>query len=264
MSRTAPGRRHWKDQIKPWVPPALLELYRRKRRNPAPMYQPDAQFTLPVRTLPELFPDRHPDAVQIPISQMQRQDEWMVPAAELLNLAAVCAYARPGRVFEIGTYTGSSTLILAMNTPPATEIFTIDIDPSDRATHQHGLGIGGFPAFTVGAAYRETAFAGKIHQLLGSSQTFDFTPFAGSIDLVFVDADHTYDFVKADTATALKLLRPGGVIVWDDYMWNERHPECAGVTRCVNELAKTRPIFRLDGTRFAIYVDSVYSIRRKD
>jgi hypothetical protein len=75
------------------------------------------------------------------------------------------------------------------------------------------------------------------------------------MNLVVVDADHTYEFVCKDTETALALLAPSGIIVWDDYVWNERNPECAGVTRCLNELARTKKVYQIDGTRLAIYCD---------
>lgn len=67
--------------------------------------------------------------------------------------------------------------------------------------------------------------------------------------------NHTYDFVRVDSEHALAMLRPGGLIVWDDYVWTERAPECAGVTRRVNELAVTRPVRRIAGTRLALLVD---------
>jgi hypothetical protein len=85
--------------------------------------------------------------------------------------------------------------------------------------------------------------------------TFDYTPFLGSVDFVLVDANHSYDCVKSDSEKAFELLRPGGVIVWDDYRWLDCHSECAGVTLFLNDLQKSRSIFSIKGTRFAIYVD---------
>jgi predicted O-methyltransferase YrrM len=249
-------QKNWKRWALPWIPPALLDIYRRKTDSRRLANRNDADFSLPKRAIADLFPGCEAQIVSIPTSQINRADQMVVPAAELLALAAICRSAQPRRVFEIGTYTGSSTLIMAINTPAETEVFTLDIDPADRATHQTGLGVGTFPEFTVGSAYRGAPAAEKIQQFLGSSRTFDFTPFYGTIDLVFVDADHTYEFVKADTATAFKLLRPGGIIIWDDYRWEPRFPECAGVTRCLNELALGKPVFQLDGARFAIYVDA--------
>jgi hypothetical protein len=73
--------------------------------------------------------------------------------------------------------------------------------------------------------------------------------------MLLIDANHDYEHVKSDTERAFELLRPGGIIVWDDYRWLECHSECAGVTLFLNELQSTRPIFSIAGTRFAIYVD---------
>jgi predicted O-methyltransferase YrrM len=54
------------------------------------------------------------------------------------------------------------------------------------------------------------------------------------VDLVFIDAGHTYDYVKRDTDQALTMLRPGGVIVWHD-CFQVLHPD---VTRRLCELAE--------------------------
>jgi hypothetical protein len=51
-----------------------------------------------------------------------------------------------------------------------------------------------------------------------NSQTFDFSPYEGRIDLVFVDGDHSYEGVRSDTRSAYRLLRNDeSVIVWHDY-----------------------------------------------
>ena len=59
----------------------------------------------------------------------------------------------------------------------------------------------------------------RIHQLRGNSLTFEPPPFLANTDLCFVDGGHSYECVKADTETALKILSPNGVILWDDYSW---------------------------------------------
>ena len=232
----------WKSWAKLWMPPILLDLYRRRRHSVVPR-----QFILPVRTLDELFPGIEDTRVSIATAQIHVQDDMVIPLTGKLTLAAICKHTQPRRIFEIGTYTGSSALAMAMNTPSETEIFTLDLDLSKRDTHT---------TFKVGASFQGTPSAKKIHQLLGNSLTFDYTPFYTSIDLILVDANHTYDFVKVDTENAFKLLRPGGIIIWDDYVWDERHPECVGVTRCLNELRESKPVFQIAGTRFAIYIDT--------
>ena len=214
-------------------------------------------FILPKRTLGELFTGIESAEVSMLVSQIRGEEDvgMILPITELLVLAAICKYAQPRRIFEIGTYTGSSTFVMAMNTPCQTEVFTLDLDPSKSGMHEHGVEVGGLRAFTEGTSYQESPFAKKIHQLFGNSLTFDYSSFYGSIDLMFIDANHTYDFVKPDTENAFKLLRPGGIIMWDDYLWDEHHPECIGVARCLHELREIKRLFQLVGTRFAIYVD---------
>lgn len=241
----------WKSRLKPLLPPLFLHLYREMRYGPS--YRNAAhreevsvntsekafQFTLPSRSLSELFPGIDSQLVSTPVSELYRPRDMVVPLPELLTLAAICRHTRPQFVFEIGTYTGSSTLVMAINIPDNTEIFTLDLEPSE----------------TVGSAYRDTKYTARIHQLYGNSITFDYSDYLGKMDFVLVDADHSYECVKADSEKAFALLKPGGVIVWDDYRWLDCHAECVGVTRFLNELQTERKVFSILGTRFAIYVD---------
>lgn len=241
----------WRERIKPLLPPVLLRVYRQARYGTVyrrsnlsvldrlAIETRDVQFTLPSRALNELFPGIDSVLVTALVKELYRPRDMVVPLAELLTLAAICRHKRPGRVFEIGTHTGSSTLEMAINVPDQTEILTLDLEPSE----------------TIGSAYRNTEYSSKIRQLYGNSVTFDYAPFLGKVDLVFIDGDHTYDGVNSDTEKAFELLRPGGVIVWDDYRWLECHVECVGVTLFLNEFQRKRSIFNITGTRFAIYVD---------
>jgi predicted O-methyltransferase YrrM len=239
-------------RIKQLIPPIFLHIYRRTRYGTAyrgsvmwHLHQlaseaEDVEFTLPSRALNESLPGIDSVLVTAPVTELYRPRDMVVPLAEVLTLAAICRHLRPRRIFEFGTHTGSSTLVMAINVADDTEIFTLDLEPSER----------------VGSAYRNTEYSPRIRQLYGDSKTFDYAFFLGKVDFVFIDADHTYDGVKSDTEKAFELLRPGGVIVWDDYRWLDVHVECVGVTLFLNEFGKTHPVFNIAGTRFAIYVDS--------
>jgi predicted O-methyltransferase YrrM len=245
------GTAHPRSAVRALVPPALLRAYRQARYGNAyrrsnlsvidrlAIEAKDIQFSLPSRPLNDLLPGIDSVLVTAPVTELYRPRDMVVPLAEVLTLAAICRHQQPRRIFEIGTHTGSSTLVMAINVADDTEILTLDLAPSE----------------TVGSAYRNTDYTSRIRQLYGDSKTFDYTPFLGKMDFVFIDADHTYESVKADTEKAFALLRPGGVIVWDDYRWLDVHVECVGVTLFLNEFGKTRSVFNIAGTRFGIYVD---------
>jgi predicted O-methyltransferase YrrM len=164
---------------------------------------------------------------------------------ERFFLAALCLLRKPKRIFEIGTYDGSTTLLLATHAPEA-QVFTIDLPPQaahaatvvEEAAHAASGRIG-----TVFSGRPENA---RIQQLLGDSRTFDFGPWNDSIDLVVVDGGHSYDCASADSRTALQLIAPGGMIVWDDY--ERGWPD---VVRAVDETAV--PTIQIASTGFAVY-----------
>ena len=76
------------------------------------------------------------------------------------------------------------------------------------------------------------AKSGKIVQLYGDSGTFDFSPYSGHVDLMFVDGAHSYEYVLSDSDAAHRMVKPGGLILWHDYdsRW------FPGVTRALNQL----------------------------
>jgi predicted O-methyltransferase YrrM len=134
-------------------------------------------------------------------------------------LGAWCRTHQPRRVFEIGTFDGATTLILARNAPNA-EVFTLDLPPKQASVVAYYPPEQQFVAAgQVGRAFRDQPEASRITQLWGDSRTFDFDPWAGSCDLVVVDGGHERDCVEPDTANALRMVKPGGVVVWDDYSW---------------------------------------------
>ncbi|MFA4902757.1 MAG: class I SAM-dependent methyltransferase [Desulfobaccales bacterium] len=156
---------------------------------------------------------------------------------ELVALAYLMQVLRPRVVFEIGTFVGRTTRLLALNCPHDSQIFTLDL-PRDQATHD------------IGVDFRNTPEAAKITQLHGDSRTFDYSSWRSRCDFIWVDACHDYPFVVHDTMAALKLHSEGGWIAWHDY----RHTAWwSGVTRAVRELAQGHPGIRhIRGTTIAV------------
>ncbi len=160
-----------------------------------------------------------------------------VRLSELAILSAFATQCADGTdLFEIGTFDGRTTFNLAMNSPAACLVHTLDLPP-DTST---AFAIEGAERSLVnkarsGARYERNrtehpAAVGKITQLLGDSGSFDFSSYAGRCSMVFVDGSHAYDYVHSDTKAAMSMVRPGGVIVWHDYgVWE-------GVTRALEEI----------------------------
>ncbi len=163
-----------------------------------------------------------------------------VHLGELGVLAQAAAAIPAGSlVVEIGTFDGRTTLNLAVNAPQA-RVFTLDLPP-DQPT-LYALASGERPYVDKpqpGARFRDCdpawrGAAGRIKQLLGDSATFDWSPYAGRAGLVFVDGSHAYDYVRKDSETALRLVAPGGTVLWHDYgCWE-------GVSRALDELEAER------------------------
>jgi hypothetical protein len=151
---------------------------------------------------------------------------------DLFALVAIARTLGARRVFEFGTGYGRSTINLAANTPDDALIFTLDL-PSHPNT---------------GIIYHQKPEERKITQLSGDSRHFDFEPYLGTCDLVFVDGGHDYKSVAYDSRMALRLIKESGCVLWDDltYDW-------AGVRRALRELSRCLPIRHIIGTKLAYY-----------
>lgn len=201
-----------------------------------------------LRRLPVvLLEDAFPGVDGLEIRMRHRFERRGLPHGEAYVLSLVTAHLRPSRVFEIGTGTGGATALMVRQAPNA-RIDTLDLG---EAASSLGRQRGDAPMRdrdAVGHAYRQGSSQGAIVQHFGDSATFDFAPFEAQMDLVLVDGAHTRDYVRNDSRTALSLLAPDGVIIWDDC-----HLDHPGVSAALVELRASGPaVERIYGTRFAL------------
>ncbi len=170
-----------------------------------------------------------------------RKNQGDVNLAELAVLATAAASVSAGtEIVEIGTFDGRTTLNLALNAPAHLQVFTLDLPPEQAPKFDLAPGERAFVEKPrSGRHFRDPApqwagAAGRIRQLFGDSATFDWAPHAGRAGLVFVDGSHAYDYVMADTDTALRLAADKGMVIWHDYgVWE-------GVTRALEEIGASR------------------------
>jgi predicted O-methyltransferase YrrM len=179
------------------------------------------------------------------------QEDGNISTKELAIISQLVKNRRPKAILEIGTFDGRTTLNLANFSPDGAQVYTLDLPKKDMGQAKFAIEAGDGKYVnkeTIGGRYGKND--GKITQLYGDSAMFDFSPFYGKIDFVFVDGSHSAPYAKNDSEVALRIIRPGGVILWHDYgVWK-------GVTKVLNAYYANDPRFKairhIDGTSFVI------------
>lgn len=194
----------------------------------------------PAMTLGELFPGI---SCYPPMGRLDRY-EYNVRLDEQIYLGFAVQAIGAKRIFEIGTFDGETTRYLAEAAGSEAHVWTIDLPP--EAFTEAGLQ-GWFTAEDVGRAYRGTPEAERITQLRGDSTSYDYRSYWNTMDVVFVDAAHDFSHGLADSRTALRLVRPGGCVLWHDYS-----PQWGRLVLAVNEATRGRGLCRIAGTSLAL------------
>jgi predicted O-methyltransferase YrrM len=114
------------------------------------------------------------------------------------------------KVIELGTFTGSSTLWMALSLPPGGRILACDVSEEYTATARK--------------YWAKVGVADRIELVLQPAlKTLDAklaAGEAGTYDLAFIDADKENYVTYYEKC--LTLLRPGGVIAIDNTLWDGR------------------------------------------
>ena len=174
-----------------------------------------------------------------------------VTVLELVVLAKLIAQLKPRRIFEIGTFDGRTTLNLAANAPDAT-VYTLDLPRSDM--NSTNLPVENADKTYIdksasGRRFADSEHGDRIIQLYGDSANFDYSPYLGNIDFIFVDGAHSFEYVTSDSANALRMLTDRGIIAWHDYAsW-------PGATKALNNLYSTDQRLRwIEDTSLAVRI----------
>jgi predicted O-methyltransferase YrrM len=119
------------------------------------------------------------------------------PHGRMLQLLARMMGA--GRILEIGTLGGHSTICLARALPEDGRLVTLEIDPHHAAVARENL--------------RKAGVADKVELILGPASD-TLSSLEGPFDFVFIDADKPSN--TAYLRHAIRLSRPGTAIVVDN------------------------------------------------
>jgi SAM-dependent methyltransferase len=172
--------------------------------------------------------------------------------ADRYDRQLICALSRtfrPRRFLELGVNEGRTAELVLRTSPWICHYIGVD------ALHDH------VPALAQQKS--EVPKCGRCGFYAMHDSRFDLIEIAGGTanldprmlgapaDMVFIDADHSYEGVKRDTELARESLSAaGGCIIWHDY-----HRDLPGVVRYLDELVvQNRPLVHVQGTRVVFEV----------
>jgi predicted O-methyltransferase YrrM len=146
-------------------------------------------------------------------------------AGAALRLLAATVGARA--VVEVGTGAGVASVWLLRGMRPDGVLTTVDVEPEHQRAARETLTEAGIPANRV------RLISGRALEVLPRLSD-------GGYDLVFVDADKAEypDYLEQ----ALRLLRPGGVVAFDNALWHGKVADPAArdeETTAIRELGRT-------------------------
>lgn len=147
-------------------------------------------------------------ALRLPNPPVVYTSDWFtgnIPAWEELFAQLP---ASPIDYLEVGSYEGRSANFVAERLP-ASRIVCVDCwwDYSVQARFSKNTQ-------WMGSRLRKikAPSAAALDQLAGEKRTFD---------IIYIDGSHTRWDVLLDTLSAWRLLRPNGIMIWDDYEWGQ-------------------------------------------
>jgi predicted O-methyltransferase YrrM len=151
--------------------------------------------------------------------------------SELNRFAEIVASICPKRVLEIGTFQGGTLCILARLSAPDATIISIDLPGGKFGGGQSKLR--SLLYHTLGKLFQ------TIHLIRGDSHSEEVAArvrnITQSLDVLFIDGDHTYEGVKHDFLSYSPLVRPGGIVAFHDIAEHPKETGC-DVSRFWNEV----------------------------
>jgi len=118
-----------------------------------------------------------------------------------------------GEIRSDGTWAYGERVIDDSNTPRGIVTANYGEDELGPITY-HRTDAAGY----IGRIYREKGLGNRVCQIYCDSRDWDISNYpAEFFDSVLIDGGHQPDVVISDTRKSLKVLRSGGLIIWDDF-----------------------------------------------
>ncbi|MCX7712683.1 MAG: class I SAM-dependent methyltransferase [Chthoniobacterales bacterium] len=214
-------------------------LFRRKfLKNYLKSYFYEKSFSYPcinleTKTIVDIIPNAEEECVklsgifEIPKFPLGiKSERFFTASTNLVDSFCLALFAKKfakEKILEIGTSFGETALTFALNSPENCVVYTIDIQNTLSNP-------------TIGRKFRNKNIEKKIKfYSMDIERVFSILP-PKSVDIIFIDGDHSYEGVKKDTEYSLSLIKDNGIIIWHDccVMFLD------GVVKYLDELKKNK------------------------
>lgn len=144
---------------------------------------------------------------------------------DMQALHSGCKRLKNGDVYvEVGTYYGRSTYCAMKFLPKGVKMYAVDIeDPGEYPGHKSRKQF-----------WEETGLDERVTYIVKPSVEAA-EEFKEKIDMIFIDADHSYEEVKSDVESWYPHMKPGGYMYFHDA--DDSSP---GVWQLVEEMSKDK------------------------
>jgi predicted O-methyltransferase YrrM len=190
------------------------------------------------------------------ISRGSFTEDWFTQHLPTLDPLVAPLAARPARILEIGSFEGMSACYFLWRLPDA-QVTCIDTFLFSLEHEASQIDDGLEERFDRNIALVDATRGGK---LVGDSRRLllDLVEEHTQFDLVYVDGSHLALDVVIDAALAWRLLRLGGTLVFDDYMWND-----VGEDRLLRPAPAVDALLTIVAGKYELLVESAQLALRK-
>jgi hypothetical protein len=170
---------------------------------------------------------------------------------DLALIKGLCKTIPSCKYFEIGTCRGESVANVA---DVCSICYTLDLDPKLIGNEDEARLIGFFSKNNP-----------NIKQLYGDSRTFDYAGLNQKFDVVFIDGDHHFEFVKSDTENVFKhLVHENSIVIWHDYGYDPVSPryEILSAIYAGTPANTHKNIYHVSNTMCAVYFKKTLPVKK--
>jgi cephalosporin hydroxylase len=176
------------------------------------------------------------------ISRPVFTNTWFADVRE--NWQHLLEQHRPTKILEIGSFEGASACFLIETLSKTAEVELHCVDSWEGGVeHKHGGSVESDMSSVEVRFHLNTRFAIEsaqhrvslvTHKRLSHLALSELVAERklGYFDLVYVDGSHQAPDVLFDAVASFKLLRVGGILAFDDYLWREELPYGLDPLRC--------------------------------